>query len=79
MVNPLWSVSLTIISITTMYVAGRKRWEGWALGLAGQLVWITYALVTIQYAFVASAILHGTVYGINLRRWRNEDSNTERA
>jgi lipid-A-disaccharide synthase-like uncharacterized protein len=61
-----------------MYVAGRKRWEGWALGLAGQTLWITYAVATQQFAFVISAVLHGAVYATNLRKWRNEDRNSQR-
>lgn len=54
------------------WLAGNKRWEAWALGLANQGLWIAYAVATQQYGFILGAAMYGTVYARNLRKWLAE-------
>lgn len=69
--TPLWwSVLLSAIGITGIFLAGRPRlaWLGWSVGLAAQALWITFALATGQYGFLGSALAYAAVYLLNIRR-----------
>lgn len=68
-----WSVLLAVVGVTGLYIAGRKSWVGWAIGLAAQLLWVAYALVSEQYGFILSAVAYGVVNAKNLRQWLVED------
>lgn len=72
MTNLVWSIVLAAIGITGMYIAGRKSQWGWFIGLAAQILWIVFAIVTAQYGFILSALAYGTVYGRNWWKWRVE-------
>lgn len=65
----IWSLVLAAVGVLGLFIAGRKHWAGWAIGLGAQVLWVIYALVTRQYGFLASAFAYGAVYGNNLRRW----------
>lgn len=68
-----WSWILTFVGVTGIYVAGRKSYWGWAIGLGAQALWFTYSLQTHQYGFTASCLVYGSVYVRNLRAWIKED------
>lgn len=67
-----WSLVLAAVGVLGLYLAGRKSWTGWAIGLGAQGLWVAYALVTKQYGFLISAGAYGLVYGTNLHRWLTE-------
>lgn len=64
-----WSWILTAVGVTGLYLAGRKNWIGWAVGLGAQVLWLAYAVTTRQWGFLVSAGAYGWVYFTNLRRW----------
>jgi cytochrome c oxidase assembly protein Cox11 len=66
----MWSYILMAVGVTGLYLAGRKNYWGWAIGLFAQLLWMAYAVVTHQYGFFVSAIVYGGVYANNLIKWR---------
>lgn len=68
-----WSVLLAVIGLTGLYIAGRKSYWGWAIGLASQILWVVYALVSDQWGFILSAAGYGAIYLRNLLRWLAED------
>lgn len=68
----MWSYLLTAVGVIGLWLAGRRRWQGWAIGLAAQTLWIWYAISTRQWGFLLSALAYGTVYGRNLWRWRRD-------
>lgn len=68
----LWSWVLTFVGVTGLFIAGRKNYLGWAIGIWAQGLWVAYALATEQYGFIMSALAYGTVYTINLKAWRKE-------
>ncbi len=70
----IWSLVLAVVGIAGLYVAGRKLWWGWAIGLGAQVLWVVYAVVTRQWGFIASALAYGIVYGRNAARWRAEQA-----
>lgn len=76
MTNLIWSIALAAVGIAGIWLAGSKRWEGWALGVLAQVAWIVFALVTGQLGFILSALAYGFVYGRNLWRWRHPKKET---
>ena len=42
--------------------------------MANETLWIIYGWVTKQYGFIAAAIIYGTVYILNMRKWRKSDA-----
>jgi hypothetical protein len=71
-----WSWVLTAIGVTGLFLAGSHRRAGWVIGLGAQGLWITYAVVTRQYGFVASAFAYGWVYLRNYRKWTSRSVET---
>ncbi|WP_433355588.1 hypothetical protein ACQP25_17135 [Microtetraspora malaysiensis] len=67
-----WSWALTLVGITGLWFAGRRKAYGWAIGLGAQLLWIAYAVATRQWGFIASALVYGLVYARNYVAWRRE-------
>lgn len=72
-----WSWLLTAIGVTGLYLVTRKDWRGFVLGVAVQLLWIAYAVVTAQWGFIASALFYGVVNLRGLRTWRAESHKPE--
>lgn len=72
MTNLVWSIALAVIGIIGMHIAGKKSQWGWFIGLSAQALWIIFAIVTLQYGFILSALAYGTVYGRNWWKWRVE-------
>jgi nicotinamide riboside transporter PnuC len=67
-----WSWVLTVVGVTGLYFAGKKRAIGWAIGIFAQTLWFTYAITTEQYGFLFSCLVYGWVYVKNFRCWRRE-------
>lgn len=67
-----WSVILAVVGIFGLYIAGRRLWWGWLVGLGAQVLWIVYAIATRQWGFILSALAYGWVYGRNALRWQRE-------
>jgi len=65
-----WSWILATIGITAMWLAGRHNKLGWLIGVAAQIIWFVYAIVTRQWGFIATAIAYSFVYARNWYRWR---------
>lgn len=65
-----WSWLLTAMGILGLWLAGSNNKKGWMIGLFAQILWISYALVSKQYGFLASAFAYGTVYFRNFKRWK---------
>lgn len=68
-----WSWVLTAVGVCGLWLAGRKSPWGWAVGLGAQGLWFAYAISTRQYGFLVSCFAYGTVYVVNLRKWRKPD------
>ncbi|GAA2237804.1 hypothetical protein GCM10010401_07520 [Rarobacter faecitabidus] len=65
----LWSYALAAVGITGIWLAGRRSFWGWALGVAAQALWIIYAVVTGQYGFILSALAYAAIYARNWFSW----------
>lgn len=64
-----WSWLLTSVGVLGLWLAGSRRRVGWAVGIAAQVLWVTYALQTQQYGFLVSAVAYGTVFSRNWIAW----------
>lgn len=67
-----WSIALAAVGIAGLWIAGRKNAWGWAIGIGAQVLWIIYAVATMQWGFIASALAYGFVYTKNFVSWRRE-------
>lgn len=70
--NFLWSVGLAVIGLIGMHIAGNKSHWGWFIGFAAQSLWLVFAITTVQYGFILSAVGCGWMYGKNWWKWRKE-------
>lgn len=70
MSNQYWSWILTFIGVSGLYLAGKKLWWAWLIGLFAQILWLSYAIATKQYGFIISAFAYGWVYAKNARSWK---------
>lgn len=68
-----WSYLLAAIGVGGIYLTTRRMWQGFAIGVAAQLLWFAYALITHQYGFFISALAYGCVNALGLHRWRQAD------
>lgn len=65
-----WSWLLMVVGVTGMVVVGKHLWWGWAVGLAGEALWIVYAVQTKQWGFIPFALAYAVVYAKNAKDWR---------
>ena len=70
--SALWSWVLTLMGVTCFWLAGRKVWWTWYLGLCTQVVWVAYSVLTQQWGFLAGCALYTWVYAGNAIRWTRE-------
>ena len=71
--NPLWSYALGGLGVFGLWLAGRRSAWGWAVGFGAQFLWLAYALVTVQYGFIITALVYGAVYAKNWRAWTRQE------
>lgn len=72
-----WGWLLSAAGLTVLWLAGNRRRFAWALGVAIQGLWATYAITTDQPGFLVSVAAYGTVYARNWWRWRPPTDNQQ--
>lgn len=68
----IWSWLLTLTGVTCFFLAGRKVWWAWYVGLGAQVLWLAYSLITQQWGFLIGCALYGWVYTKNCIDWTRE-------
>lgn len=68
-----WSVGSIVLAgtgLVSLWLSGRPctRRLGWIAGLVDEVLWIVYAVMTTQWAFIISALAYGWVYWKHLER-----------
>ena len=71
-VSDVWSWVLTAFGLTTFWLAGRKVWWAWYVGLVGQAFWFAYAIVTQQWGFILGSVAYTVVYVKNAWAWSRD-------
>jgi hypothetical protein len=67
----LWGYVLAAVGVAGLWLAGSGRRVGWAVGVAGQVLWVGYAVATGQPGFLLSAGVYGATYA--RAWWRHRD------
>jgi nicotinamide riboside transporter PnuC len=63
---------ISIISVLVLWLTGNKSVWGMRLGLANQVLWFIYVIVTKQYGLLIGVIAFTIVYIRNLIKWEKE-------
>ena len=69
----MWSWVLAVLGITGIFLVGRKTIWGWLVLCANEILWVTYALITKQYGFIAMAVAYVLVYLKSFLHWKKEE------
>lgn len=72
MISQWWSIALTLIGLAGLVLTMRKHIAGPIVGASVQVLWIAYALVSDQPAFIVSALAYAGVNVYGIMRWRRE-------
>lgn len=72
MAEQWWSWALTLVGVACFFLAGKKVWWAWYVGLGGQLLWLAYALISGQLGFLVGVFLYTFVYSKNAWEWTRE-------
>lgn len=67
-----WSWLLGFVGVVGFILAGKKIWWSWYINVACQALWFTYAMVTEQYGFIATALVYTVVFAKNAFSWTLE-------
>lgn len=60
------------VGLIGFYFAGKRMWWSWYINLACQALWISYALVTGQPAFLVTAAVYSGIFAVNAYKWTKE-------
>lgn len=63
---------MVIVGFIGFRFVGLKKWWAWYINLACQILWATYALVTGQLAFLASAAAYFVIFAWNAYKWTKD-------
>lgn len=53
-----------------MWLLSNKRWEGWVVGIANQVLWVATSILYGTWGFLPLTAALLVVYGRGLVRWR---------
>ncbi|HVL40259.1 MAG TPA: hypothetical protein VM328_12790 [Fimbriimonadaceae bacterium] len=68
------SLVLAAAGCLGLLLAGRGKWQGWAIGLAVQPVWALFGVATGGYGLLITSLMYGYVNARNLKAWRRSRS-----
>lgn len=66
--SAFWSYGLAVVGITGLLIAATRPKVGWWFNIAAQAAWVSYAIATRQWGFLASAMAYAIAYARLLRR-----------
>lgn len=69
MITPYWSYILAPFGLMGMWVAGKRKRNGWLLSMFTQALWLMYAVTTEQFGFIPGTLGYLGVYIRNYRNW----------
>jgi len=70
-----WWVSwaLSILGVIGIYLTGKKKWYGFAVGIANECAWVIYSINTKQWGFIFGSTIYISAYCLNISKWWDED------
>lgn len=67
-----FSYILSAVSLTSLWLMGNKNKLGIVVGLAGQILWLAYALMLKQYGLIIGVVAYTIIHVRNLLKWIRE-------
>ena len=67
------SLLTSVGTLTGMWLVSKHRWEGWAVGLANQVVWLAFIVVTGAWGLLLLMSALVVIYTHALVTWRREE------
>lgn len=67
------SLVISVITLVGMWLVSRKRWQGWAVGLANQFLWFWLIVTTGQWGLLLLLVALVYIYGRALITWRRDE------
>lgn len=67
-----FSYILSAVSLTSLWLMGNKNKLGIIVGLAGQILWLAYALMLKQYGLIIGVVAYTIIHVRNLLKWIRE-------
>lgn len=67
-----FSYILSAVSLTSLWLMGNKNKLGIIVGLAGQILWLAYALMLKQYGLIIGVVAYTIIHIRNLVKWIRE-------
>jgi hypothetical protein len=61
------------ITLWGIHEQGKKRWRGWAIGLANQTLWIAFIVAFSAWGLFPLSLALIVMYGKNLLAWRRAE------
>ncbi len=61
-----------VLTLLGMWLAGSKRWEGWAVGLLNQVLWLWFIVLFEAWGLLILTVALTVIYTRNLIAWRRE-------
>lgn len=66
-------LATSALTFLGMWLAGRKDWRGWAVGLANQVLWLAVIVTTDAWGILPLSVGLTVIYARNLARWRRDE------
>jgi len=63
---------VSLVTIASMELLARRRWEGWALGLCNQVLWFILCWHKELWGLLLVPVILTWRYSVALYRWRSE-------
>jgi len=63
-----------VLSIVSTILVGRRRWEGWLLGVINSVIICVIAVRTAQIGFIPANLFCIVLAASNMRAWRKEET-----
>ena len=69
-----WWVSwaLSILGACGIFLMGRKKWYGFAVGILNECALVAYSINTKQWGFIFGSTIYISVYFFNINKWISE-------
>ena len=69
-----WWVSwaLSILGAIGIWLTGRKKWYGFAVGIINECAWVAYSINTKQWGFIFGSAIYIVAYSHGIQNWLTE-------
>jgi hydrogenase-4 membrane subunit HyfE len=72
MLKQLISLATSSMTLTTMWLLGKKDHRGWIVGLCSQAVWLLFIFMFAAWGLLPLSVCLTFMYIYNLRKWRRD-------